>query len=76
MKTIHNNIEVLKSIIMKTRNTNKQVEIIQQSSVCCGSTPLQTQSAKSSCCEQPTDGSSCCDKEDSKEINIEKTGCC
>ncbi|MBG6130322.1 hypothetical protein IWQ47_001595 [Aquimarina sp. EL_43] len=61
---------------MKKRNTNKQVEIAEQGSVCCGSTTVQAQSAQSSCCEQPTDGSSCCDKEESKEINIEKTGCC
>ncbi|WP_109098217.1 hypothetical protein [Aquimarina sp. AU58] len=61
---------------MKKRNTNKQVETIQQSSVCCESTSAQAQSAQSSCCEQPTDGSSCCDKEERKEINIEKTGCC
>jgi hypothetical protein len=56
---------------MKTRNTNKQVETVQQDSGCCESTPVQ-----SSCCEQPTDGSSCCDKDESKEVNIEKTGCC
>ncbi|EZH73457.1 hypothetical protein ATO12_16080 [Aquimarina atlantica] len=61
---------------MKKRNTNKQVETIQQNSGCCGSEPIETQSAQSSCCVQPTDGSSCCDKDESKEINIEKTGCC
>ncbi|WP_159025420.1 hypothetical protein [Aquimarina sp. Aq78] len=61
---------------MKTRNTNNQVETVQQASGCCESTSVQVQSAQNSCCEQPTDGSSCCDKNESKEINIEKTGCC
>lgn len=28
------------------------------------------------CCEQPADGTACCNKNDSKEINSKATGCC
>lgn len=61
---------------MKTRNSNKQIETIQLSGGCC-STSVETKDTNNdTCCEQPTDGSSCCDKSVDKEINIEKTGCC
>jgi hypothetical protein len=44
-------------------------------SPCCGS-GTAVQEAEGVCCEQPTDGSSCCNKSDTKESNSENTGCC
>lgn len=59
---------------MKTRKSIvPEKEVV--TSACCG--PItEVQETESSCCEQPTDGSSCCDKSDTKESNSEKTGCC
>ncbi|WP_422360082.1 hypothetical protein [Reichenbachiella sp.] len=28
------------------------------------------------CCDQPSDGSLCCDKSETKEVNAATTGCC
>jgi len=62
---------------MKTKNSNKQIETVQQGGGCCGTSSLEVkESSEMSCCEQPMDGSVCCDKNESKEANIEKTGCC
>lgn len=61
---------------MKTKKTNKQFEISKQDDGCCGSIVDVIETSQTSCCEQPTDGSSCCDKTESKKVNIEKTGCC
>ena len=62
---------------MKTRKSNTQIETVQQSSGCCGTSTIEVkESSETSCCEQPTDGSACCDKNQSKEENIEKTKCC
>lgn len=59
---------------MKTRKINiEEIEI--QTSGCC-STPIESKEKKESCCEQPIDESSCCDKSETKEVNSEKTGCC
>lgn len=46
-----------------------------QSNGCCTPT-VSTRENNDPCCEQPEDGSSCCDKTESKEVNSEKTGCC
>lgn len=58
---------------MKTRNTNTE-EVTPQGGGCCS--PTVETKASDPCCEQPTDGSSCCDKTESKEVNAVKTGCC
>ena len=60
---------------MKTRKSNKEEIIVQQESVCCGTTIVNSEKPDP-CCEQPTDGSPCCDKSESIEVNSEKTGCC
>jgi hypothetical protein len=58
---------------MKTRKSDTE-EVATQESGCC-TTTVNTKE-NDPCCEQPTDGSSCCDKTESKEVNAEKTGCC
>ena len=52
---------------MKTRNSNRQIETIQQESGCCGAAPVQEQVTKSSCCgsvleleEAPQTSGGCC----------------
>lgn len=40
---------------------------------CCG--PTSSEKADP-CCEQPSDGSSCCEKSETREMNAAKTGCC
>ncbi len=62
---------------MKTRKSNTQTETAQQGSGCCEASTIEVkESSEITCCEQPTDGSACCDKNKSKEANIEKTRCC
>lgn len=61
---------------MKTRNSNTQIETVKQDGGCCATSVETKKTSNDSCCEQPTDGSSCCDKEMSKEINSVNTGCC
>ncbi len=61
---------------MKTRNSNTQIETVKQGDGCCDSPADLKKTSGESCCEQPVDGLSCCDKDESKEVNIEKTGCC
>lgn len=59
---------------MKTRKSkNEQVEVLDGG--CCGTNTLDSKK-NDPCCEQPTDGSSCCDKTASQEVNSKKTGCC
>lgn len=62
---------------MKTRKL-KEEEIEVQSGGCCTPTESksETNTSNDPCCEQPDDGSSCCDKSAPKEVNSEKTGCC
>ncbi len=59
---------------MKSRKTNIQ-DTEASSGGCCGTTTTASSKANS-CCEQPADGSACCDKSESKEVNAVKTGCC
>lgn len=59
---------------MKTRKSNIAERIVQQGG-CCSTTP-SSKISNDPCCEQPVDGSSCCDKTASKEVNAIKTGCC
>ncbi|MDO5977505.1 hypothetical protein [Flavivirga spongiicola] len=62
---------------MKTRNSNTGIETVKQDGGCCGSLLDVVETSNQACCEQTTDdGSPCCDKNESKEVNIEKTGCC
>jgi len=65
---------------MKTKNSNQQIETVQQDGGCCGTSVSEvkevTEVSEVPCCEQPTDASACCDKNESKQTNIEKTGCC
>lgn len=42
---------------------------------CCSSTISNTKK-EDPCCEQPNDGSSCCDKSLSKEENSKALSCC
>ncbi|MEQ8773741.1 MAG: hypothetical protein RIC30_00170 [Marinoscillum sp.] len=58
---------------MKTRTYNDATE--QQAQGCCGATSTTSKSA-APCCDQPADGSACCDKSATKEVNSVKTGCC
>lgn len=43
---------------------------------CCGTDAVTANRNADPCCEQPTDGSSCCDKSASQEENSKTTGCC
>ncbi|MEW7280293.1 hypothetical protein ABW636_17010 [Aquimarina sp. 2201CG1-2-11] len=62
---------------MQTRNLNKETVTVQQGGGCCGTTSqVEVSPKESSCCEQPVDGSSCCDKEESRDTNSVLTGCC
>lgn len=63
MKVHTNNLE--------TRSANTEATIS-----CCAPTVTNTTVSSDPCCEQPTDGTSCCDKTASQEVNSEKTGCC
>ncbi len=52
---------------MKTRNSNKQIETVQQGGGCCGSTPVKVQPTQSSCCgtvqvqeTKPQNDGGCC----------------
>ena len=59
---------------MKKRNPNLRV-LKSQESQCCTST-AEVSKNEDPCCEQPSDGTSCCDKTENREVNSEKTGCC
>ena len=54
-------------------NVPESSVVIEESTSCCSSTKTESQGE---CCEQPADGSSCCDKKETKEVNSVKTGCC
>ncbi len=56
---------------MKQRKTSTTAS---QGSVCCG--PEVQKSAPSDCCDQPNDGTLCCDPSASQEENSANTGCC
>ena len=59
---------------MKTIQSNTEEQEIKINGCC--SSPINKEDKSTACCEQPSDGSSCCNKGETKEINIEKTGCC
>lgn len=59
---------------MKLRKSEINESTIEVSQCC--STETSTAKQEEPCCNQPSDGSSCCDKTESKEANSEKTGCC
>jgi len=65
---------------MKKRNSNVEVSTIQSGDKCCAPTTLSTDQVKvtgnNDCCEKPVDNSACCDKNETKEVNSQKTGCC
>ena len=62
-------------MIMKKRKGQSKNTPGKLATACCS--PTQTTSKQSDpCCDQPEDGSSCCDKSTSKEINSVTTGCC
>ena len=46
---------------MKTRKLNEE-EIVAQGGGCCTPSTSETKVSNEPCCEQPVDGSSCCDK--------------
>jgi len=48
-------------------------EKVKKISSCCSTSPAKEEE---NCCEQPTNGSSCCDKTQTKEVNSVTTGCC
>lgn len=48
----------------------------EAASSCCAPTVTTEKANLDPCCEQPTDGTPCCDKTESKAVNSEKTGCC
>ncbi len=52
----------------------KREELNENENACCA--PTNVNEKTESCCAQPTDGSDCCDKSESKVVNAEKTGCC
>lgn len=43
---------------------------------CCGTTNVSKSKKAEPCCEQPTDGSPCCDESSSKEKNSKVHSCC
>lgn len=61
---------------MKTRKLNIEEEVLGQENGCCTTTTDNNKEVNDPCCEQPTDGASCCDKTETKEVNSQKTGCC
>ncbi len=54
---------------MKTRSN-----IDKATNQCCA--PASGNEKNEPCCPQPTDGSACCNKDESKAVNSQKTGCC
>ena len=58
---------------MKTR-TNRLKVTASKTSECCNT--IQEAAKSETCCEQPSDGAACCDKHETKEENVVKTGCC
>ena len=60
---------------MKTKKLKKE-ETVAQDSGCCTPDKSESKISNDPCCEQPADGSSCCDKSAPKDVNSEKTGCC
>lgn len=58
---------------MKMRKSN--LKDATTNSSCCSPTKSVVEESDP-CCVQPTDGSSCCDKTESKEVNSELLGCC
>lgn len=59
---------------MKSRT--KHIKTVDsQASACCG-TSSPARQTNDACCDQPSDGSACCDKEETKEVNAAATGCC
>lgn len=63
---------------MKKRNSNIEVPTLQNGGECCTPSTFSSDqvTSNSDCCEKPVDNSACCDKSETKEINIQKTGCC
>ena len=59
---------------MNTVKLNKEEAEVQGSGCCSASRDQEEKNT--SCCEQPSDASSCCDKSETKEVNGEKRGCC
>jgi len=59
-------------------HSNQVIEAKQTeaTSDCCGTTNTPQNVKAEPCCDQPTDGSSCCDKSLSQEENSKTTGCC
>lgn len=63
---------------MKKRKSNIGINTIKNEGGCCTPSTAVTEEVVSNepCCEPPANGSSCCDKNESKEVNIQNTGCC
>jgi len=63
---------------MKVHNstTIENETIAEEVNACCGTTSTKKSQNADPCCEQPTDGTSCCDKSASQEENSKTTGCC
>lgn len=63
---------------MKKRKSISEITTKQQSGGCCSPQPkVENVKIEAPCCEQPADEStSCCDKNESEEVNVLKTGCC
>lgn len=63
---------------MKNRHSNIEIVTAQNGNGCCAPTTSPNESAinNNDCCEQPADDSPCCDKNETKIINVQKTGCC
>lgn len=61
---------------MKTRKWNEEANVAQEGGGCCTPEINETKVSADPCCEQPEEGSACCDKSAPKEANSQKTGCC
>ena len=63
---------------MKNRNSNIEMATTQNGSGCCVPTTSVNEPIinNNDCCEQPIDNSPCCDKSETKAVNVQKTGCC
>lgn len=59
-----------------TNQTEVKVKKAETGNTCCETSNEIKSEKVDSCCEQPENDSSCCDKNVSKEVNSKKTSCC
>lgn len=70
---IHTKFSIMK---VHTNQSDRLESTTEEANSCCGTIAVESKKAADPCCEQPTDGTSCCDKSVSQEENSKTTGCC